>query len=221
MMSRGDSRLQHRKDSFANNGGLQSPASSTQGWDLKFPTSSHNLVAAMPAQNHGVRFENNPFVTNDSSNYYSAGACFISSESSTPAYDSMAPKIEEAQFKGMHDQIRQSPSTFSPTQLDSAFNMGGDARPMSPHSAEDWQAMNALERQGRAFPTHMRIASAPKATDYRRRGGGGIRKKNAKIEIPDGRTVDVIEEMIAIEQDESRLRELKCQKRLLRNREAA
>ena len=76
-----------------------------------------------------------------------------------------------------------------------------------------------MEKQGIAFPNHMRLTSPPKHVEKRK--GDGIRKKNAKIEIPDGRNVQVIEEMMAMEHDESLLKELKGQKRLLRNREAA
>lgn len=79
--------------------------------------------------------------------------------------------------------------------------------------------MTALEKE-RRFPSHMRITSPSNHMDNKRKGDG-IRKKNAKIDIPDGRTVVVIESLMAKEHDENRLKELKGQKRLLRNREAA
>ena len=49
----------------------------------------------------------------------------------------------------------------------------------------------------------------------------GIRKKNGRIEIPMERNIHTIDEMIDKTTDEDLLKELKQQKRLLRNREAA
>lgn len=51
----------------------------------------------------------------------------------------------------------------------------------------------------------------------------GVRKKNARFEIPDDRKVDTIDKIImqTDPNDETLLRELKQQKRLLRNRQAA
>lgn len=68
----------------------------------------------------------------------------------------------------------------------------------------------AISRQSyAAFPQHLRRE--------------GIRKKNARVEIPEGRTIDTIEEEIRLcdPNDEAKLKELKQFKRLLRNREAA
>ena len=49
----------------------------------------------------------------------------------------------------------------------------------------------------------------------------GIRKKNARFEIPAERTLRTIDQMIANSTDEQTIKELKQQKRLLRNRQAA
>ena len=57
------------------------------------------------------------------------------------------------------------------------------------------------------------------SVDAQRRDG--IRKKNGRIEIPEERSIERIEELIEVETNEDILRELKQQKRLLRNREAA
>lgn len=47
------------------------------------------------------------------------------------------------------------------------------------------------------------------------------RKRNARVEIPAGRTVRTIDGLIAGAKADDALKELKIQKRLLRNREAA
>jgi hypothetical protein len=65
----------------------------------------------------------------------------------------------------------------------------------------------------------MGINRPPKQPEDKRRGDGV--RKNAMIEISGGRNVQTIEEMLAVEHDESVLKELKSQKRLLGNREAA
>lgn len=49
----------------------------------------------------------------------------------------------------------------------------------------------------------------------------GVRKKNAKFEIPDDRNLDTLDTLIKHAKSEGELKELKMQKRLLRNREAA
>jgi hypothetical protein len=53
------------------------------------------------------------------------------------------------------------------------------------------------------------------------RRGDGIRKKNARFEIPHDRNLNNIDHLIAASTDETEIKELKQQKRLLRNRQAA
>lgn len=53
------------------------------------------------------------------------------------------------------------------------------------------------------------------------RRGDGIRKKNARFEIPAERNLSNIDSLIAQSTDETEIKELKQQKRLLRNRQAA
>ena len=92
----------------------------------------------------------------------------------------------------------------------------------SPQSENGWLSTSSSSEQSRNpakrevitrsfvdFPSHMRRE--------------GIRKKNARVEIPDGRTIDSIEEEIRVcdPNDEEKLKRLKQYKRLLRNREAA
>ena len=55
--------------------------------------------------------------------------------------------------------------------------------------------------------------------DLQRRDG--IRKKNGRIDIPQERNIHTIDQLIETTKHEDMLKELKQQKRLLRNREAA
>ena len=66
----------------------------------------------------------------------------------------------------------------------------------------------------------MRAASPARThVDMQRRDG--IRKKNGRIDIPHERNIETIDQLIEKTTDEDLLKELKQQKRLLRNREAA
>jgi hypothetical protein len=53
------------------------------------------------------------------------------------------------------------------------------------------------------------------------RRGDGIRKKNARFDIPAERNLTNIDQLISQSTDEQEIKELKQQKRLLRNRQAA
>lgn len=92
--------------------------------------------------------------------------------------------------------------------------------PMSPHCHQDWMNLAQQEVEARPVSKRMRPAS-PRETnvDFQRRDG--IRKKNGRIDIPHERTIESIDHMIETATDENDLKELKQQKRLLRNREAA
>ena len=76
---------------------------------------------------------------------------------------------------------------------------GGECRPMS-------------KRMRPASPTRTNV-------DLQRRDG--IRKKNGRIDIPHERNIETIDQLIEKTSDDDLLKELKQQKRLLRNREAA
>lgn len=92
--------------------------------------------------------------------------------------------------------------------------------PMSPHSHQDWMNLAAQEVEHRPMSRRMRGQSPPQTTiDLQRRDG--IRKKNARIDIPHERSIQTIEQLLETTTDEEILKELKQQKRLLRNREAA
>lgn len=80
--------------------------------------------------------------------------------------------------------------------------------------------MAQQEMENRPLSKRMRPTSPPRALlDYQRRDG--IRKKNGRIDIPQERNIQTIDELIEQTTDEDTLKELKQQKRLLRNREAA
>lgn len=103
-----------------------------------------------------------------------------------------------------HEPTQQVPSIASP-QSDNGWLSTSSSSEHSKNPAKT----ETIARSFTDFPSHMRRE--------------GIRKKNARVEIPDGRTIDSIEEEIRLcdPNDEEKLKRLKQYKRLLRNREAA
>lgn len=119
------------------------------------------------------------------------------------------------QFNGSamaSNNVRPS-AVFPPAQPDNP------AVPMSPHSNKEWMEMSAMEQ--RSAPKRMRQSSPsrPYSPGFPRRDG--IRKKNARFDIPSERNLLNIDQLIAHCTDPEELKELKQQKRLLRNRQAA
>ncbi|KAK4187963.1 hypothetical protein QBC35DRAFT_383595 [Podospora australis] len=85
--------------------------------------------------------------------------------------------------------------------------------PQKPHWMTQDLKDQALKRQRPASPlirSHNEL-----------RRGDGIRKKNARFDIPAERNLTNIDQLIAQSTDEQEIKELKQQKRLLRNRQAA
>ena len=104
------------------------------------------------------------------------------------------------------------------------FPGAGTPMPTSP-AVKDWaQAAGPAEHDGQGMNKRMRAASpgprahSPALHVVRR---DGIRKKNARFDIPAERTLMNIDQLIARSHDETEIKELKQQKRLLRNRQAA
>ena len=113
------------------------------------------------------------------------------------------------------------PPPFHGPQVETGFIPAPQVQtPMSPQSHQDWMALAQQELEARPGPKRMRTGSPPRTIiDMQRRDG--IRKKNGRIDIPQERNIHTIDEMIETTKDEDMLKELKQQKRLLRNREAA
>lgn len=92
--------------------------------------------------------------------------------------------------------------------------------PRSPHSHQEYMSLAAEEAAQRATSKRFRGNSPPRtAVDIQR--SNGVRKKNGRIDIPQERNIHTIDDLIDSTRDEDTLKELKQQKRLLRNREAA
>lgn len=112
----------------------------------------------------------------------------------------------------VHYPIQHSESNFppAPAQIPS---------PLSPQPPVDHMALAAQEVEARG--SRRLGAHTPQNSIIEARQGDGVRKKNNRIDIPAGRNINNIDQLIENETDENLIRELKSQKRLLRNREAA
>lgn len=89
---------------------------------------------------------------------------------------------------------------------------------MSPQSSQSWMPASTDMPEASSRPTKSPSYRHSSPLSVRR---DGIRKKNARFEIPAERTLGNIESLIQNCKDDEEVKELKQQKRLLRNRQAA
>jgi len=170
---------------------------------------------------------NNPFMRMDQNQqaaYQSHTWPMTSSGSATPlqTFDGLPTDYDSTMFHRPAAMQAQTPFSNPGNQVALFQNLGhaaGQSLPTSPQK-DHWisqelknQAMVQVKRNRPASP-HMRTHS-----DLRR--GDGIRKKNARFEIPSERNLGNIDQLISQSTDEQEIKELKQQKRLLRNRQAA
>ncbi|KAF2432875.1 hypothetical protein EJ08DRAFT_669110 [Tothia fuscella] len=220
-----------RRDSFGND---TSPVFSPQSniWtDFSNNTMAErpfNVMANLPEHS------NNPFIRSDSGPFAQHNSpwtpMFEHSESRTPimpaTYDYQGdfeaaptpafPHVASASpaFGNMAAGIIRPSSVFPSAPTPASL-------PTSPPPGKDW--MTLAEQGGldsRPIPKRMRQSSPPRPySPFPRRDG--IRKKNARFDIPPERSLANIDQLILNSNDDTEIKELKQQKRLLRNRQAA
>lgn len=226
------SMTQFRKDSFANSNGVLSPAES-QAWEHQYsglPIDSacantttfhddHNVfVRPPPAAAYGQHMHGTTWMLDQN-----AGNPTLQFPSTHPPFESggyALRRVEGGNGAASHEPLVR-PSHFIPPHGEHGFIPALQVQtPMSPHSHQDWMGMAQQELEGRPQIKRMRPNSPSSSMmEYARRDG--IRKKNGRIDIPQERNIQTIDDLIDKTTDEDLLKELKQQKRLLRNREAA
>ncbi|KAF2787180.1 hypothetical protein K505DRAFT_258281 [Melanomma pulvis-pyrius CBS 109.77] len=225
---------------------LMSPTTSTQGifspdtsiWEDFSAGQFVDRTASSSVVNHNG---NNPFFTGESNNPFARlppnQAATYGQQTSWPVSDNSGSRTPTAS-KPMNPfgpgDFDSAPSSFvpAPSQLPyhglpmhtnvsptSVFPNAPPEQPMSPHTNSEWMAFNQQEMDARPGPKRMRPSSPHRS--YSPRRDGGIRKKNARFEIPAERNLCNIDTLIANCSNEDEMKELKQQKRLLRNRQAA
>jgi hypothetical protein len=178
---------------------------------------------------------NNPFLDQHNGNAFiqqqtSTGAfapgsqshswSLTNSGSATPLqqpFDNLPSDIDQSSTPLFHrPATMQGATPFGNPGAQAAMfqQLGAQAIPTSPQK-DHWLSQNqAMARRSRP---HSPLAR----THSELRRGDGIRKKNARFDIPAERNLSNIDYLISQSTDEQEIKELKQQKRLLRNRQAA
>lgn len=239
MQSPSNQDVSFRKDSFAQSAGVL-PNIDSQNWDQTYsnglPIESsmtgftgnfnndpnaygrHHSISGPPSHQHPPHGGVWSLAPN-SGDCTPAGA--IESVPTAQTYDNTSYVHQRADSAHASFSHPPPPPPFNASTADSGFIAAPQVQtPMSPHSHQDWMGMAQQEMEGRPGPRQMRPSSPPRTmVDLQRRDG--IRKKNGRIDIPQERNIHTIDQLIETTKDEDMLKELKQQKRLLRNREAA
>jgi hypothetical protein len=139
------------------------------------------------------------------------GASMSGTNTPTPIFDHAGQDFQQMAYQGAHMNFNQAPYPTDPFS----------ATAMSPQSSQGgWMSTTSSDgTEPRSRP--VRSPSYPPASPTSHIGRDGIRKKNARFEIPAERNLANIDSLILQTADEQEKKELKQQKRLLRNRQAA
>ncbi|KAK0656796.1 hypothetical protein B0T16DRAFT_385441 [Cercophora newfieldiana] len=170
---------------------------------------------------------NNPFMRMDQSQqatYQNHNWPMTSSGSATPlqTFDGLPAEYDSGVSLFHRPSTIQAQTPFSnPSNPVALFQQlghaAGQSLPTSPQK-EHWMSQ---ELKNQAMAKRNRPGSPLIRSHNELRRGDGIRKKNARFEIPSERNLGNIDQLISQSTDEQEIKELKQQKRLLRNRQAA
>jgi hypothetical protein len=200
-----------RRESFAVGPPLFSPK--TEDWQSvemqSLPSNSH--LMDQPSNNPFMRMDQNQHTPFGLQNPWSVHAQTTGAETSLHHFDGLSGDCD-GNASVFHTSMH-GPSPFANTgNIFAGLGSGSQSIPTSPQ--KEWAAQQAAGKK-----MHPGSPSFRSYNDLRR--GDGIRKKNARFEIPPERTLNNIDHLIAQSTDEQEIKELKQQKRLLRNRQAA
>ena len=212
-----------RRDSFAVASSMFSPK--TEDWQSVD-------MQSLPSNNPFLdQHSNNPFMRLDQhqtpTSYSPQGPSWsmTSSGTATPlqAFDGLPSDFDSNAPLFHRPTTMQSQPSFggSGGQVSMFSQLGqhpsGQSIPTSPQKNE-WTSQS-LRDQAMAKKNRPGADLIRSHNELRR--GDGIRKKNARFDIPAERNLSNIDQLIAQSNDEQEIKELKQQKRLLRNRQAA
>lgn len=195
-----------------------------------YPSQSSNTRSRQNAHFTNPLFEpanNNPFVPVENSHATSYGdqpSWALSGDSGsctpTPIYENFPQEFDgngAAPYGGGAVGPVTSVFTQMPYRPGSTYPPAS-AVPMSPQSSQGWISTSSDAPEARSKQTRSPTYRNDSPLNVRR---DGIRKKNARFEIPAERNLSNIDMLISLSTDEDEIKELKQQKRLLRNRQAA
>jgi hypothetical protein len=211
-----------RRDSFAVGPSLFSPK--TEDWQSveMQSVSSNNPFFDQQSNNPFLRMDQNQQVAYQSHTWPMAS----SSGSATPqlqAFDGLPVEYDSSNLAMFHrPATMQAPTPFNaPANPVPMFQQLGHPAPQSIPTSPQKDAWISQDLKSQAMAKRPRPASPLIRSHNELRRGDGIRKKNARFDIPAERNLSNIDQLIAQSTDEQEIKELKQQKRLLRNRQAA
>ncbi|KAI4220540.1 MAG: hypothetical protein L6R36_007546 [Xanthoria steineri] len=223
-----------RRDSFADNASTISPRDNRWS-DFSYPTDStsllpsNNVASPLFFDHHGHAFTQDDPASGTVYSHPSAvwepqggqGTC-----TPTAAYDmfSSDPDVKAMSSdytpEAMNPQLQAMYGGLAVSQPAQYYN--GGTLLTSPRSSHDWSSGESAEHMEiRSLPNGNQLSSPSYHANPPLLRRDGIRKKNARFEIPAERTLRNIDTLISQTNDEHQIKELKQQKRLLRNRQAA
>ena len=143
----------------------------------------------------------------------------------TADYDGLVPAFENGRTTaytiGPGSHLSQT-DAYGALQLHNAPAFPSSANfSGSPQSTKEWFSSSSEGQDLRSAGPHISPHSPTFAANTLLLRRDGIRKKNARFEIPAERNLRTIDLLINQTSDEQEIKELKQQKRLLRNRQAA
>jgi hypothetical protein len=220
-----------RRDSFGNSTGPYFSPQSTP-WEDDFP----NSATILPERHFNPFTEqsNNPFTRVESSSFGHNASPWPMVDRTANSQTPVAP----AAYEGFSSEFDVTPlsDVTSAAPTCATLSVQGNVQPSavfppsaappqfetSPTDTKDWMSFAENAAMGvRHIPKRMRNESPPRSYSPFHKRDGGIKKKTARFDIPPERSLDNIDDFIAKCTDEDQLKELKMQKRLLRNRQAA
>lgn len=215
----------HRPPSFPHPGPMYSPRT---GRIVAFPSYQAAPDPAHFFLDHDPQTYSHPDVSHAQSFGHPAWQSHNTPESltPTPVYDSIYPAYDTKNhaIAFAHEPVRNLESQMYgglPVEP-GALSQSNSALSASPRSAQDWMSNSSNDHLDlQSVPKHPTLTSPMFNVNPPLLRRDGIRKKNARFEIPAERTLRTIDQLITQTTDEQEIKELKQQKRLLRNRQAA
>ncbi|KAF7533386.1 hypothetical protein G7054_g7130 [Neopestalotiopsis clavispora] len=207
-----------RRDSFAVSSTLFSPK--TEDWQSVD-------MQSVPSNNPFLEPQsNNPFMRMDQSQaaaYAPQGQWNMNHGSGTctplQQYDGLANEYDAGAPVFQQAMPTQTPFTNPSGQVPLFQNVGPNGHSIPAQNMKGWMGQDPKNHQSMA--KRMQPDSPPIRSHNELRRGDGIRKKNARFDIPAERNLNNIDQLISQSNDDQEIKELKQQKRLLRNRQAA